>query len=67
MELNPIRFLRRRARLERAAKDEADFLRRRFGDAAYEAALKDAERLDLTSWGRQVMRAAAELLRPREE
>jgi hypothetical protein len=67
MELNPIRFLRRRARLEKAAKEEADFLRRRFGDGAYQAALQEAERPELTSWGRQVMRAAALQLRPREE
>ena len=65
MELNPFRALRRRARLSRAAKDEADRFRMRFNDGAYEAAVQAAERSDLTSWGRAVMRAAAEELRPR--
>ena len=64
MELNPFRVLRRRARLSRAATEEAGYLRMRFGEGAYEAALQAAERPDLTSWGREVMRAAAEQLRP---
>ncbi len=67
MDLNPIRVLRRRARLSRAAAEEADFLRRRFGEQAYDAALQEAARPELTSWGREVMRAAAEQLRPRED
>jgi hypothetical protein len=67
MELNPIRFFRRRARLGRAVKEEVEYLRRRYGEKAYQAALKEADRSDLTSWGREVMRAAAEQLRPREE
>ncbi len=64
MELNPLRMLRRRARLGRAARQEAEYLRMRFKDGAYEAALQAAERTDLTSWGRAVMRAAANELRP---
>ena len=66
MELNPIKLLKRRARLDRTAREEADFLLRRFGENAYEAALQAAERPNLTSWGRQVMRAAADRLRPRD-
>jgi hypothetical protein len=65
MTLNPIRLLRRRMRLERAAEEEAAHLRSRFGEGAYEVALRDAEREDLTSWGREVMRAASRKLRPK--
>lgn len=64
MILNPFRLVRRRMRLSRAADEEAAYLRRRYGDAAYGAALKEAERPELTSWGREVMVEAARRLRP---
>jgi hypothetical protein len=65
MTLNPIRLLRRRIRLERAAADEVVHLRSLYGERAYEASLKEIERPELTSWGRKVKQAASRKLRPK--
>lgn len=60
--INPLRYLRRRRRLQQEADEEALFLRRRFGDEAHRAAMEKLERPDLTSWGRQVVGEAARRL-----
>ena len=60
--LNPMRRHRRRQRLEREAMEEAAYLRRRHGALALAAAHEKLRRPDLTSWGRQVVQRAAELL-----
>lgn len=62
MVLNPIRLLRRRERLKREALDEAQMLRRRHGDAACTAARAKLARTDLTTWHRQVVERAVQLL-----
>lgn len=63
--MNPIRYFRRRKRLQREALDEAAYLRRRFGDSARAAALEKLKRTDLTSWGRQVVTEAVKHLEQR--
>ncbi|MEH6677483.1 MAG: hypothetical protein V7702_09690 [Phenylobacterium sp.] len=60
--MNPIRYLRRRKRLQHEASEEAAYLRRRFGDTAHAAALEKLQRRDLTRWGRQVVAEAAKRL-----
>ena len=62
MLLNPVRLWRRRERLRREALEEAQMLRRRYGDTAAAAAHLKLERTDLTSWHRQVVERAARLL-----
>lgn len=63
MILNPLRLYRRRQRLLREALEEAQYLRRRHGDEAIEAAREQMRRSDLTSWGHQVLQRAVKLLR----
>jgi hypothetical protein len=63
MILNPLRLYRRRQRLLREALDEAQHLRRRYGDEAIEAARQQLRRKDLTSWGHQVLERAIKYLR----
>lgn len=59
---HPLRQRRRRLRLERQAMEEAAYLRRRHGALALAAANEKLRRTDLTSWGRQVVQRAAEML-----
>jgi hypothetical protein len=63
MILNPMRFIRRLRRLERAAREEAQTLRRRHGNAAILAAREQLRRPELTSWGRRVIRRAIKMLK----
>jgi len=63
MILNPLRLYRRRQRLLREALEEAQYLRRRHGDAAIAAAREELRRPDLTSWGHEVLRRAIKFLR----
>ncbi|HEY8615540.1 hypothetical protein [Phenylobacterium sp.] len=63
MRVNPLRMWRRYRRLRREAADEAQFLRRRFGDDAVAAARAKLRRADVTSWGRAVLRRAIRILR----
>jgi len=63
MILNPLRLYRRRQRLQREALEEAQYLRRRHGDEAIEAAREQMRRSDLTTWGHQVLQHAVKLLR----
>ena len=63
MILNPLRLYRRRRRLKQEALEEAQYLRRRHGDAALEAVAEQLQRRDLTSWGREVMELARHYLR----
>jgi hypothetical protein len=56
---HPIKAIRRRRRLRRAAEEEAFHLRRVHGAGAHAAALQKLKRPDLTSWGRQVVQGAA--------
>ncbi|MFC3071466.1 hypothetical protein [Phenylobacterium soli] len=63
MILNPLRLYRRRQRLRREALEEAQYLRRRHGEAAVDAARDQLRRSDLTSWGQQVMEQALKLLK----
>ena len=63
MILNPLRLYRRRQRLLREALEEAQYLRRRHGDAAISAAREQLRREDLTSWGQQVLKRAIKHLR----
>ena len=62
MVLNPLRLLRRMERLRREALDEAQMLKRRYGDGACEAARAKLARPDLTTWHRQVMERTIKLL-----
>lgn len=62
MILNPLRLYRRRRRLRREALEEAQYLRRRHGDQALQAARDQLRRQDLTTWGHQVMEEAVRLL-----
>jgi len=55
MIIDPFRLYRRRRRLAREAFEEAQFLKRRHGEAALAVAQAQLKRADLTSWGRQVM------------
>ncbi len=63
MELDPIRFLRRRERFRQAVDEEVAVLRRRHGDAAYARAVEKLTRPDLTTRYRKLLREAAERLR----
>ena len=63
MDLNPVRYLRRRRRLRQAVEEEMFFLRRTYGDRAYEAAIEKLERPDLTHWGRDIVKSAARQLK----
>jgi hypothetical protein len=60
---NPLRLYRRRQRLLREALEEAQHLRRRFGDTAIAEAHEQLRRPDLTSWGNKVLRQAIKYLR----
>ena len=62
MILNPLRLYRRRQRLLREALEEAQYLRRRHGDEAIEAAREQMRRPDLTSWGHKVLQRAIKLM-----
>ena len=64
MTLNPFRLFKRWQRLRREVEQEVFYLRRQHGERAYEAALAEMERPELTSWGRQVMEEAARRLKP---
>jgi hypothetical protein len=67
MMIDPIRWYRRRQRLLREANDEIQFLRRRHGPAALDAAREKLARPDLTHWGRSVViQAIRELERSRQ-
>jgi hypothetical protein len=63
MRLNPWKILRHRRRLRREAAEEAEFLRRRFGADAAEAASRKLQRPELTAWGREVMTETLKMLR----
>ena len=65
MILNPLRLYRRRQRLLREALEEAQYLRRRHGDAALAEARNQLRREDLTSWGQKVLQRAIKYLRDR--
>jgi hypothetical protein len=65
MIMNPLRMWRRRQRLEREALEEAQFLRRRFGPGALEAAREQQRRPEVTSWGYRVLDRAIQLLKSR--
>jgi hypothetical protein len=60
--LNPWRLLKRHERFERHALEEAQHLRRRYGDLALHAARQKLLRPDLTPWGRKVIKRAIKLL-----
>jgi hypothetical protein len=62
MILNPLRLYRRRQRLLREALEEAQYLRRRYGEEAIRAAREQLRRPDLTSWGHQVLERAIKYL-----
>ena len=61
--MNPIRFIRRHRRLRADVEKEVSHLSRIHGEAAYAAALEKLERLDLTHWGRLVVKRAAKKLK----
>lgn len=61
--LNPLRLLKRHERVERHAQEEAQHLRRRYGDGALAAAREKLLRADLTPWGHKVIKRAIKLLR----
>ena len=61
--LNPVRILRRRQRLEREALEEAQFLRRRHGEGALDAARDQQLRPEVTTWGYRVLDRAIQLLK----
>jgi hypothetical protein len=63
MILDPFRLYRRHQRLQREAVEEAQHLRRRYGDQAIDAALERLARPDITKWGHQVMTRALAILR----
>jgi hypothetical protein len=56
--VDPFRWYRRRRRLAREAQEEAQYLRRRHGEAAQSAAREKLARPDLTRWGRSVLEQA---------
>lgn len=66
MLINPFKSFRHRRRLRREARDEAMFLRRRYGCEAAYAAQEKLKRPDLTSWGREVMGEALKMLKAGE-
>jgi len=63
VNLDPIRFLRRRQRFRQDAEAEAELLRRRHGEGAYAHAMEKLGRADLTTRYRRVLEAAARRLR----
>lgn len=63
MMLNPLRLYRRRQRLNREALEEAQYLRRRHGTDAVQAASEQLRRPDLTSWGHLVLERAIQFLK----
>jgi hypothetical protein len=64
MDLNPLRYFRRRRRLRDAIEDEVAYLRRAFGERAYDVAIQKLVRTDLTDWGRRIVEGAARRLKP---
>ena len=62
MIIDPFRLYRRHRRLVREAQEEAQFLRRRHGSSALQAAKTQLRRPDLTAWGKQVMHRTIRLL-----
>ncbi|WP_133254227.1 hypothetical protein [Phenylobacterium deserti] len=62
MIIDPFRLYRRHRRLVREAEEEAQFLRRRHGPSALQAARSRLDRPDLTHWGKRVMQRAIRLL-----
>jgi hypothetical protein len=60
--LDPFRLYRRHSRMERHALEEAQHLRRRYGDMALHIARQKLLRPDLTQWGRKVIKRAIKLL-----
>lgn len=62
MILDPVRAYRRWRRAQREALDEAQMLRRRYGDTALEAARAKLAREDLSSWGRRVLHETVKVL-----
>jgi hypothetical protein len=58
MMIDPFRWRRRHERLQRAAQDEIQYLRRRHGDDALSVAREKLRRPDLTEWGRSVVTQA---------
>jgi hypothetical protein len=62
MIIDPFRWYRRRQRLLREAQEESQYLRRRFGETAVDAAREKLKRSDLTQWGRNVIEQAVKLL-----
>ena len=63
--LNPVRIWRRHQRLEREALEEAQFFRRRYGEAALDAAREQQQRPEVTTWGYRVLDRAIQLLKSR--
>lgn len=55
MVLDPFRWCRRRRRLFQETQDELQYLRRRHGASALQAAREKLRRADLTDWGRNVV------------
>ena len=62
MVLDPIRWYRRHQRLLQDAQDEMQYLRRRHGASALQAAREKLQRPDLTEWGRSVVAEAIKQL-----
>lgn len=62
MVLDPFRWYRRRQRLLQEAQDEMQYLRRRHGASALQAAREKLRRPDLTDWGRTVVTRAIKQL-----
>lgn len=62
MQLDLFRLWRRSRRAKAEAREEADYLRRRHGFGALEAAQVKLSRPELTQWGRRVVRGAVKLL-----
>ncbi|MEI9965147.1 MAG: hypothetical protein WDM92_11015 [Caulobacteraceae bacterium] len=61
---NPVRYLRRRRRLNEAIEMEVAYLRRLHGEHAYAVAVEKHNRPTLTRWGRKVMKGVVKRLRP---
>lgn len=55
---DPFHWYRRRQRLRRAAREEIQFLQRRYGASALAAAQEKLNRPDLNEWGRSVLAQA---------
>ena len=58
MIIDPFRLYRRHQRLLSEAREEAQYLRRRYGETAAAAAREKLTRHDLTSWGHRVVQRA---------